>query len=88
SANRHASQVACLLGNANSTPFDYITRQKISGNHMNLFIVKQLPVLPPNRYTPDLLAFIVPRVLELTYTAWDIKVFADDVWREADENAA
>ena len=25
------------------------------------------------------------RVLELTYTAWDIKPFADDLWREADE---
>jgi len=24
-------------------------------------------------------------VLELVYTAWDIKAFADDVWREADE---
>jgi hypothetical protein len=24
-------------------------------------------------------------VLELIYTAWDIKPFADDVWREADE---
>jgi hypothetical protein len=26
---------------------------------------------------------IVPRVLELTYTAWDLRPFADDVWAEA-----
>lgn len=50
---------------------------------MNFYVVKQLPVLPPDRYTPDLLAYIVPRVLELTYTAWDLRAFADDVWAEA-----
>ena len=53
---------------------------------MVIFIVKQLPVIPPDRYTSDLLAFIVPQVLELVYTAWGIKAFADDVWREADKN--
>ena len=52
---------------------------------MGLFILKQLPVLPPDSYTEEDLHFIVPRVLELTYTAWDIKAFADDVWKEADQ---
>jgi hypothetical protein len=28
---------------------------------------------------------IAPKILELIYTAWDIKAFADDLWREADE---
>jgi hypothetical protein len=51
--------------------------------HLNFFIVKQLPVLPPTAYTPADVEFIAPRVLELVYTAWDIKAFADDVWREA-----
>jgi len=40
--------------------------------------MRQLPVLPPDRYTPSLLDFIVPRVLELTYTAWDLQPFAQD----------
>ncbi|GIV71338.1 MAG: hypothetical protein KatS3mg048_4200 [Caldilinea sp.] len=31
------------------------------------------------------LRFIVPRVLELTYTAWNLAPFAADVWREADD---
>jgi hypothetical protein len=52
---------------------------------MNFFYVEQFPVLPPDAYTPEDLRFIVPRVLELVYTAWDMKPFADDVWREADE---
>ncbi|MFQ3648210.1 MAG: hypothetical protein SNJ80_14880 [Anaerolinea sp.] len=46
---------------------------------MNFFYVKQFPVIPPHTYTPALLAFIVPRVLELTYTAWDLQPFARDV---------
>jgi len=78
-------EIAPLLSNFNSIVFDYITRQKISGPILNFFILKQLPVIPPERYTPSDLAFIVPRVLELTYTAWDIKAFADDVWRDADD---
>jgi hypothetical protein len=31
------------------------------------------------------MAFIVPRVLELVYTAWDMRAFAEDVWAESDE---
>ena len=40
---------------------------------------KQLPVIPPHTYTPALLDFITPRVLELTYTAWDLQPFAHDL---------
>lgn len=28
----------------------------------------------------------MPRVAELVYTAWDVKAFADDLWREANQN--
>ena len=72
-----------LLANLNFVTFDWVLRQKIGGTHLTLFILRQLPVLPPDTYTPDDLRFIVPRALELVYTAWDIKPFADDVWREA-----
>src|SRR5699024_7637083 len=40
---------------------------------------KQFPVLPPDRYTEADLAFIVPRVLELTYTAHDLAAWAADL---------
>ncbi|MBM3216745.1 hypothetical protein FJZ36_17765 [Candidatus Poribacteria bacterium] len=29
--------------------------------------------------------FIVPRVLELVYTSWDMAPFASDVWNDADD---
>jgi hypothetical protein len=39
----------------------------------------QLPVLPPSVYTPADIEFIAPRVLELVYTAYDLKPFAEDM---------
>jgi hypothetical protein len=66
---------------------DYIARQKISGTHLSKFIVKQIPTLPPSTYSapcpfaPDqsFADYIKPRVLELAYTAWDMKGFAESV---------
>jgi len=78
-----APLVASLLADTCSLVFDYFARQKIGGTTMNFFYVKQFPVLPPTVFTEEDLLFIVPRVLELTYTSWDIKPFADDVWRES-----
>jgi hypothetical protein len=77
--------ISAFLGNLNAFALDYVARQKIGGVHLKYYTFKQLPVLTPNRYTPDLLRFIVPRVLELTYTAWDLQPFANDVWNEARE---
>ena len=78
-----APLVLGLIGNQSSLVFDYATRQKIGGVSLNFYIVEQLPVHSPERYTPELLKYIVPRVLELTYTAWDLAAFADDVWSES-----
>jgi hypothetical protein len=75
--------VSALVGNVNSYTFDFTSRQKISGAHLKKYVAYQLPVHPPERYTPELLEYIVPRVLELTYTAWDLAAFADDVWSES-----
>ena len=73
------TKVAVFLANVNSFVFDYVARQKLGGNHMNLFIVKQLPVLPPTTYTKDLITLISSKVLELTYTSWDLKEFAREM---------
>jgi hypothetical protein len=75
-----------LLANLNSFALDYVSRQKLGGTHMTMFIVKQLPVLAPAAYAEScpwkqsltLAEWIKPRVLELTYTAWDLKPFAED----------
>jgi hypothetical protein len=57
----------------------------MGGTHLTYFILRQLPALLPDRYTPDLLDFIVPRVVELVYTAWDLQPFARDVLEEVGE---
>lgn len=82
------SQLAfAFLAAVNSFPFDYSTRQKLAGGNMNFFIVNQLPVLPPDAYTSRCLwssasqtlgDWLLPRVLELTYTAWDLEPFANE----------
>jgi hypothetical protein len=71
--------IACLAGNLNSIAFDFIARQKVGGMHINFFILKQLPVLPPEIYSNADTDFIVPRVLELVYTAYDLTPFAEDL---------
>ena len=85
-SSRSATESSVLLANCNSTPFDFIVRQKLGGTHLNFYILKQLPVRRPERYTPELLGCIVPRILELTYTAWDLTAFSDDIWNEASED--
>lgn len=74
-----AGSLAALLGNLCSLTFDFVARHKVGGTHLNYFIYKQLPVLPPERYTPADLAFIVPRVLQLTYTAHDLRAWGQDL---------
>ncbi len=51
----------------------------MGGLNLNFYIVRQLPVLPIDYYTESDLAFIVPRVLELTYIAHDLKPWAQDL---------
>lgn len=46
---------------------------------MTFGYVQQFPVLPPSAFTPPRLAFITPRVLELTFTAHDLTGFARDL---------
>ncbi len=77
------SDTACFLAALNTMVVDYVGRQKLGGVNFNFFVLEQLPLLPPGHYWPAIRDLIVPRVLELTYTAWDIQAFADDLWREA-----
>lgn len=78
--------VACLLGNLNSLVFDYTTRQSLAGFNLSDYITKQLPVIPPDAYSNEKVAYILPRILELVYTAWDVMPFADDLWRDSGED--
>ena len=71
---------ACL----NSFALDFVGRQKVQGQHLNWFIVEQLPVIAPadynrqfgNKTARDL---VRDHVLRLTYTAHDMSPFARDL---------
>lgn len=80
------THIACLQANLTAFVFDFVVRQKIGGTHLSYGCMKQLPTLPPSIYSQPckwqssltLREWIVPRVLELSYTAYDMKGFAED----------
>lgn len=72
------AMVGALIASQSSLVFDFISRQKVSDAHMKLFIWKQLPVPTPDMLRPHL-PFIIPRVLELVYTAYDMTGLARDL---------
>lgn len=68
-----------LLANFGAIALDFVMRQKLAGSNLSFYYIKQLPILPPEAYSEADLAYIVPRVLELTYTAHDLRPWAEDV---------
>lgn len=83
SARNAASQVA----EVNSFVHDYCARQKVSGTNFNHWIWHQLPILPFEKIVAPLpwgsgmetlRDWLLPRVVELSYTAWDLELFAQD----------
>ena len=78
--------VANLYANMSSIPFDYCARQKVGGVHLTFFTMRQLPVFSAAAYAMSapwaslirIRDWLLPRVLELTYTAWNLKAFAED----------
>jgi hypothetical protein len=81
---------ACLYANLCSFALDYAARQKVGGTHLTYNYLKQLPVLAPSVYATEapwargttVRDWLLPRVVELTYTAWDLQAFARDVGDE------
>ncbi|MEQ2007490.1 MAG: N-6 DNA methylase [Limisphaerales bacterium] len=79
--------IACLYACLESIALDYTARQKVGATSLKYFTMRQLPVLPPSAYAAEadwqlgalLCDWFLPRVLELTYTAWDLEPFARDV---------
>jgi hypothetical protein len=68
-----------LVADLNSLVLDYVARNKVGGLNLSAGILEQFPVLPPSFYTPADLAFIVSRVVELTYTSHSLASFARDL---------
>ena len=86
----HAKSVSCLHSNLSAFTLDFAARQKIGATSVTYFYLKQFPVLPPETYDAPaawepgstLSDWISSRVLELTYTAWDLQPFARDLGYE------
>jgi hypothetical protein len=65
---------------------DYVIRQKTGGSHLTYSILKQAAFPAPTACTntppwdggTTVADWLLPRVLELTYTAWDLQPFAAD----------
>jgi hypothetical protein len=81
-----ASEALLLTANANSLCFDFTCRQKMSGMNLNIWIMKQLPAIPLSTYNQPaactgapLKDWVAKRALELVYTAWDVRPFAEDL---------
>lgn len=74
-----ASSCAALYANLNSLVFDFVTRTKVGGTHLSLSHLKQLPVLSSSAYDATNLDFIASRVLQLTYTSFALRPFAQDL---------
>lgn len=79
SSTRSPGFCAALLGSLNSLTLDFVARQKVGGVNMSFYFVEQFPVLPAASYTATDLAFIVPRVLELSYTSRSLTGLARDL---------
>lgn len=74
-----AALIAAFIAQLSSMTLDYAARQKVAGTHLNFFYAEQLPVLAPNQFVREDLAFIKSRVLELTYTSHSMRPWAEDL---------
>lgn len=84
STSQSALLNACLIADFNSFAHDWCARQKIGGMHLNFFVVAQIATLAPSAYSQDDIDFIVPRVLELTYTSHSLKGWAEALGYEGE----
>lgn len=83
----YGEKIAYLLPALNSFCHDYICRQKFGGISLKFYLFRQLTTLSvnlleaPAPWQPDLTLaeWLNPRILELTYTAEDLRPFAEDM---------
>ncbi|HPO20259.1 MAG TPA: Eco57I restriction-modification methylase domain-containing protein, partial [Rubrivivax sp.] len=79
-----AALAALLVANLNSMAFDFVARTKVQGQHLNWYILEQLPVIAPERFEESIGSiriadFVREQVLRLSYTAHDLAAFARDL---------
>ncbi len=74
-----STEKACFLANINSFVFDFISRRKIGGSHLSVYVFDQIPIIPPFSYSKICLNEISSRVLKLCYTSNSLRDFAKDL---------
>src|SRR5205807_2926765 len=85
-SSREPEWLMLFVSIMNSFCFDYVARQKVAGNHLTFGVLRQLAVPPPTIFhdpspwekSSILKSWIYPRVIELSYTAYDMEKFARD----------
>jgi hypothetical protein len=76
-----------LQANLSSFVLDYSARQKYAGSSFKYYLIRQLPILPPATYhkpltwldTETAADWIRERSLELSFTTWEMELFAQDL---------
>ena len=84
-----ASDYPALYANLCAFVFDYAIRQKVGGVNLNFFLLNQCPILSVECLdkkcvwdsSQSVREWIAIRVIELSYTSWDIEPFAVDCGR-------
>jgi hypothetical protein len=74
-----APAASCLLAGMSSLVFDFLARQKVGGVNFSYYYMSQLPIPSLSLIEYGLRKEISSRVLELTYTAHDLKPWAEDL---------
>ena len=78
-SNQRSGRAEVCLACWTSMIFDFTARLKIGGTHLTYGYLKQLPMIHPSEITIPDLAFVTPRVLELTYTSHLMRPWAEDL---------
>lgn len=78
-STKDTNRLSGLYANLNAIVTDYTARNSVAGLHLTYGYLKQFPVFGPDFYTEPRLAFITPKVLELTYTSHSLAPFARDL---------
>jgi hypothetical protein len=68
-----------LIGNLSSLVFDFVSRHKVGGTHLNFFLIKQLPTIAPTQYSEDNIDFVSRRVLSLLTITGEIETYLSEL---------
>ena len=83
---RDPQVLACFAATMTGYVLDYAARQKIGGTSLTYFYLKQFPLPSPAFFAPaapwqadrTIATWLLPRIVELTCTAWDLEPFGVD----------